>query len=95
MVTNCAKSRNIFGVTIDKVGFNQYSAIWAFKLDPQKAKHEGFGATKVNGQLNNDPEYPGCPYCGSKEFIFCSCGAVSCYNGEKSSLAQNVDVQVK
>lgn len=83
MVVNCREGRKIYGATIDKIGRNLYSLIWAFKLNPQQAKNEGFGTSKVNGQLTLDSEYPGCPYCGSKQLVFCGCGAVMCYNGER------------
>jgi hypothetical protein len=54
---------------------------WAFPIDEQKAKHEGFTANKVSGSMNAVDDYPGCPHCGAGGFVLCSCGKISCWGG--------------
>lgn len=83
VIGHCPEAKKIYGITVDRLRYGQYSFIWAFKLDKEKAKHEGFGETSVNGSVTDDDEYPGCPYCGSKNKVICSCGAVICYHGQK------------
>lgn len=59
-----------------------YKFVWAFKIDKEKAHREGYDSHKVHGSVALDAEYPGCPYCKSKQFVFCSCGAVICWHGQ-------------
>ncbi len=84
MAAYCPKNEGApYGITVDKLKPRSYSMIWAFKLNKQRLKHEGFGATKVNGTLYPDSEYPGCPYCGSQTIAICNCGAAMWWQGEK------------
>ena len=81
----CDKHNKPYGITVDKVRKGQYKFVWAFKISADKAHREGFDAMHVSGAIDLDPEYPGCPYCKSKQFIVCSnCGTVSCYHGARS-----------
>lgn len=50
------------------------------------ALNEDYGKTKITGALIQGEEYPGCPYCGTKGFFYCSCGKLNCWNG-KSRIA--------
>jgi len=60
--------------------------VWSFKLDERRAKSEGFEQQSVNGGIVLEPDFPGCPYCGAKTFVFCGkCGAISCYDGHGTS----------
>lgn len=82
MIGHCPRNKGIYGITVDKIAKRQYCTVWAFPLNRERAKHEGFGETSVNGSITNDAEYPGCPYCEAKDMIICSCGAVICNNGQ-------------
>ena len=56
---------------------------WAFKLSEQAGSNEGYGSAMISGRVDVDPEYPGCPYCGSTGWVSCgNCGKLTCYNGE-------------
>ena len=84
IMATCPESRKIYGITVDNAGTNQYVFHWAFPISRDKAHREGFDVTEVHGSITKDPGYPGCPYCGSKEVIFCgNCGGVICYHGQK------------
>lgn len=83
VIGHCPKERGIYGITVDRVRQGQYAFVWAFPLNKEKAKHEGFGVTSVNGAVMDDAEYPGCPYCKTKNKVICGCGAVICHNGER------------
>lgn len=82
----CPQHRGLFGITVDEICHNQYSFVWSFKLDERRAKSEGFEQQSVNGSVVMEPDFPGCPYCGAKTFVFCGkCGAISCYDGHGTS----------
>lgn len=83
MVVNCLEAHKIYGVTVDKISRGKYSLIWAFPLNEKQAKNEGFGKDTVKGSLEKDTEYPGCPYCGGTNLLFCECGTVMCWHGQK------------
>ena len=62
---------------------SHYKFVWAFKIDKDKAHREGYDEHSVTGSVEIDSEYPGCPYCGSKQFYICGCGKIICYHGER------------
>lgn len=79
----CEETKKPFGITVDKTGFRQYKFVWAFKIDKDKAHREGYDSKTVTGSVTIDPDYPGCPYCGSKQFFICSCGKIVCWHGQR------------
>lgn len=79
----CENTKMPFGITVDRIGNRQYKFVWAFKIDREKAHREGFDVHSVTGSVSLDSEYPGCPYCGSKQFYICSCGKIVCYHGQQ------------
>lgn len=82
IMATCPKHKKNYGITVDYIGRNAYKFVWAFKIDREKAKREGYDTRQVHGSVELDSEYPGCPYCKSKRNVFCSCGTVVCWNGE-------------
>lgn len=79
----CEETKQPFGITVDYISPRKYKFVWAFKIDKDKARREGYDDNKVTGSVELAPDYPGCPYCGSKQFYICSCGKIVCYHGEK------------
>jgi hypothetical protein len=79
----CPDTKQYYGITVDYLARNSFKFVWAFKIDRAKAHREGYDTKKVNGSVTLDNDYPGCPYCKSKRFVFCSCGAVMCWYGQK------------
>lgn len=42
----------------------------------------------LRGALGVAPAYPGCPHCGAMSIVRCgSCDAVSCWNGETTTVS--------
>jgi hypothetical protein len=79
----CPKTKNNYGITVDYLSRNSFKFVWTFKVDPEKAHREGYDTKSVSGSVTLDENYPGCPYCKSKQFVFCSCGAIMCWHGQR------------
>lgn len=79
----CEETKKTFGITVDRICNRQYKFVWAFKIDKTKAHREGYDVHSVTGNVTLDPDYPGCPYCGSKQFYICACGKIVCYHGQR------------
>lgn len=79
----CEETKKPFGITVDYISPRHYKFVWAFKIDKDKAHREGYDEHTVTGSVELDSEYPGCPYCGSKQFYICGCGKIVCYHGER------------
>ena len=80
IIARCAKTKQAFGIRVEERE-NDWIRTWAFPIDEKKASKEGFDTNTISGTLQTDPEYPGCPFCGSEAFIVCSCGKIGC-NGD-------------
>lgn len=79
----CAETTLPFGITVDYVRNRRYKFVWTFKIDREKAHREGYDSKTVTGSIELDSEYPGCPYCGTRDFYICSnCGKIVCYHGQ-------------
>jgi hypothetical protein len=83
IMAKCPKNQKYFGMRIEQRG-NDWVRTWAFSIDEQKAKHEGYDSNKVTGSMNTVDDYRGCPHCGSMGFVQCSCGKISCWSSEVS-----------
>lgn len=79
----CEESKQYFGITVDEDSKEQYRFVWAFKIDKEKGKREGYESRSVLGSIVLDDYYPGCPYCGEKRFYVCQCGKIVCYHGQR------------
>ena len=79
----CPEARKPYGVSVDPLTHGRYKFVWAFKMGAEQGKREGYDSTNVTGTIELDSEFPGCPYCKSKQFLFCSCGAVMCWHGQR------------
>ena len=83
VLAECEETKNPFGITIDPIGKN-LRLIWAFKIDRKKAQHEGFSGVTVSGSISLDPNFKGCPHCGSKRFYICdNCKTIVCWHGQE------------
>lgn len=79
----CEETKKPFGITVEKISGRHYRFMWSFKIDREKAHREGYDTQSVTGSVDLDDNYPGCPYCGSKQFYICSCGRIICYHGQR------------
>lgn len=63
---------------------NDWVRTWAFALSERMLKNERYGEEKITGSFYATREYPGCPYCGARNFVSCGrCGKWTYYNGEQ------------
>lgn len=83
ILAKCPKRKLIYGMRTQKLSDGDWWRTWAFPVDEHKANYEGYDVTKVQGNLYHTDEYPGCPYCGTKNFVQCNtCHKISCWGGE-------------
>jgi len=83
VLARCNKTKKLYGMRVEQRG-NDWVRTWAFPIDEQKAKHEGFEANKITGTFKAVDDYPGCPYCGAMVCftdMSSHCGKMSCFNG--------------
>jgi len=80
VLCKCPKNKRVYGMRIEQQG-NDWVRTWAFKVDEERAKHEGFDTESTRGTMRPTPDYPGCPYCGGMGLAQCSCGKVFCWSG--------------
>ena len=74
----CGETKKVYGVRFEKVIDGHWKYTWAFSMKESPAKREGYDAVRIAGTIEPDAEYPGCPYCGSRYFVVCSCGKLNC-----------------
>lgn len=86
-LARCKEGKKIYAVRMEKTTLG-WKYDWAFALSEGRAKSEKYTSTKIIGNIYPDTEYPGCPFCGARTFVVCSCGKLNCYNGEKSFICQ-------
>jgi hypothetical protein len=80
IMAKCSKTQKSFGIRIEERE-GDWVRTWAFPIDENKAKREGYDANTVTGSMIGVDEYPGCPYCASKGFVQCSCKKIGCDSG--------------
>lgn len=76
----CNESKKIYGVRFQECD-SKWEYTWAFSIKEENAKREGYDATQIVGEIEPTEDYPGCPFCGAKYFVICSCGKLNCNNG--------------
>ncbi len=77
----CKETHKTYGVRFEKIEPRHWKYTWAFPIKEAAAKREGYNDTIIEGFIEPDEEYPGCPYCGAKYFVICSCGKLNCNTG--------------
>jgi len=86
ILAKCHIHNDIFGIRVEDIN-SDWICTWAFKVTGKQAKDEGMSDNAtLSGSFKQTASYPGCPYCGCKNFVLCSCGKISCWNGKDKSL---------
>jgi predicted RNA-binding Zn-ribbon protein involved in translation (DUF1610 family) len=80
VMAKCSKNKKSFGIRIEERG-RDWVRTWAFPIDEQKAKREGYSASSTSTLSGVDDGYPGCPHCGSVGIVRCGCEKISCDGG--------------
>ena len=79
-VSKCTTHKHTFGIRFEKAS-RDWTYTWAFPIKEKTALREDYDKTSIKGRLIQGCEYPGCPFCGTKGFFYCSCGKLNCWNG--------------
>jgi hypothetical protein len=82
VLAKCRKHKQPYGIRIEEKQPSVWLADWAFIIQENKARKEGYDRSEIQGTFGIDPAYPGCPYCHSPGFFKCGCGKVACWDGE-------------
>ena len=72
VLIRCPRNKGVFGARTQQMNDGDWWRTWAFAIDENRAKREGYDLEKVKGNLYCTDEYPGCPYCGTKSFVQCN-----------------------
>jgi hypothetical protein len=83
ILARCAASAKLFGMRVEQRG-DDWVRTWAFAIDEERAKHEGFDKTEILGTLEPADKYPGCPYCKNVFLLQCTCGKMICCEPQSS-----------
>ena len=77
-------NRETYGMRLEKKN-NKWEYTWAFPINAKAAQTEGFDCSVIEGPFIEGKEYPGCPYCKTKNFFRCgTCGHLNCWDGVKN-----------
>lgn len=84
VLAKCRRSHQTYGIRIEKRRDGAWYCTWAFPITEARAISEGYDSIMISGRVNNDPEYPGCPYCGGRGWVSCgSCRKLTCWSDEE------------
>lgn len=78
VLCKCGKQHKTYGIRSERVAANFWSCTWAFPIKESSAKREGYDKSSIRGNISFTNEFPGCPYCGGRNWTVCSCGHLSC-----------------
>lgn len=83
ILAKCTRQPTTYGIRIQSDDGETWLKTWAFPVDMNRARREGYGQDQISGYYFVDESFPGCPYCGAKQVISCNiCHRASCWNGE-------------
>lgn len=74
----CGETHKTYGVRFERTEDACWRYTWAFEINPKVAKREGYDSANISGSIVPSDDYPGCPHCGRKYFMVCSCGKLNC-----------------
>ena len=82
VLARCSRSRENFGIRIERRSDGVWSQTWAFPISAKNAAREGYGSAMLSGRVVTEASYPGCPYCGGAGWVLCGrCGKLTCASG--------------
>ncbi len=78
ILAKCSKKKKTFGIRNEKREDGKWHQTWAFPVDEDKAKREGFESNVLSGEFVIEDDYA-CPHCGSTKWTQCgSCNKIYC-----------------
>lgn len=78
ILAKCGERHKTYGIRTEKNCHDSWVCTWAFPIKESSAKREGYGRSSVKGSISFTDDFPGCPYCGGRNWTMCSCGHLSC-----------------
>lgn len=87
IMIHCSKQHKAFAARAEKKSDGDWWRTYAFPISERIAHAEGYDQTPVRGNLYCTENYPGCPYCGSMNFVHCNkCHKLTCWHGESKMI---------
>ena len=87
ILAKCKNRNYTYGIRIQKMDDGDWWRTWAFPIDEQRGNREGYGITRIQGNMFYKEGYPGCPYCKTMDFVQCGkCSKLTCFKGENSMI---------
>lgn len=81
----CHITRQPYGVRLEEISHGVWMGDWAFAINENRAKREGYDRSEIRGTFGFTEKYPGCPYCRATGLVRCGrCGQLTCWNSESS-----------
>src|SRR6185369_7386318 len=84
IMSRCENTFEVFGIRVELKKQGSWLANWAFAINAEAARREGYNKTTIRGEFGFDEGYPGCPYCSASSFFKCNCGRIGCWDGSKA-----------
>lgn len=79
VAARCLYDKRLFGMSFRQKKVGEWLLYWAFPLSESTNANEGYDKTQLNGVINFDVGYPGCPYCKSNGYVVCgNCHHITC-----------------
>ena len=78
VLCKCAEVHKTYGIRTERQSGDRWSFTWAFPIKEDSARREGYDKSFVKGVITYEENYPGCPYCGGRKWVVCSCGHLNC-----------------
>ena len=83
LIFRCTRGKQPYGVRVQRMEDGDWWRTWAFKINFQVARDEGYDRNQIQGNLYATDEFPGCPHCGTHGFVQCGvCKKVTCWTDE-------------
>ncbi|MCL1832142.1 MAG: hypothetical protein FWG45_04425 [Oscillospiraceae bacterium] len=79
ILSKCLFNGKSYGIRVEKRG-DDWASTWAFPINENSAAREGFDKTTIEGTLQPDERFPGCPHCGVGGLMQCGCGKMMCHD---------------
>jgi len=66
-IAKCPSTSKLYGIRVEEKPNEKWEATWAFPIDADVAKREGYSSNQFPSDISYDSKYPGCPYCNKFE----------------------------
>ena len=63
LIFRCTRGKQPYGVRVQRMEDGDWWRTWAFKINFQVARDEGYDRNQIQGNLYATDEFPGCPHC--------------------------------